>query len=428
MERKRQEVMVIAFVAVMMTVFAAMPITAMSEYASPEHKAPLNVTSLTAAEEDITSMTIVQELETQELETITFPAGTYVIPMDDKQNDIIRAFGFLAKVLHQNATIYRIIEPPDITIKTSSYPAGTTYSGGPVLVMPEDSAAIASAQSVFPSVTVDTLNESFTSNRVFRVEEPTDILIIYGRWAHTQDVLDDMGIPYTMVNRSDVEANPSMLLNYDLVVVDCPGWAGSPPAEVQDKIRELVYNKGGEIIFTDVALLDLVKIFPEYNIKVVLNVDGVWNCTTHNPPVGLTEGEFPSQYYGPANVMIYTEGGGYVFSAVGPGVRVILDCQNYSGDYRILAAYFNYGRGIVEGFAYHPQEQVKVGPPGPGTGDPNSYNVSCIFYGNKFVHAAKPKPTPTPTAVPAITPKGLIALIGLLSAIAVATISIRKKR
>lgn len=421
MERKKQKVMVIAFVAVMMTAFAAMPIIAMSEYASSEHKIPLNVTSPTAAEEVITSMKIVQELE-----TITFPAGTYVIPMDDKQNDIIRAFGFLTNVL-QNATIYRIIEPPDITIKTSSYPAGTTYSGGPVLVMPEDSAAIASAQAIFPSVTVDTLNESFTSNRVFRVEEPTDILIIYGRWAHTQDVLDDMGIPYTMVNRSDVEANPSMLLNYDLVVVDCPGWAGSPPTEVQDKIRELV-NRGGEVIFTDVALLDLAEIFPGYT-TVVLNVyGGVLNCTTHNPPVGLTEGEFPSQYYGPANVMIYTEGGGYVFSAVSPGVRVILDCQNYSGGYCILAAYFNYGRGIVEGFAYHPQEQVEVGPPGPGTGDPNSYNVSCIFYGNKFVHAAKPKPTPTPTAVPAITPNGLIALIGLLSAIAVATISIRKKR
>ena len=304
MERKKQEVMVIAFVAVMMTAFAAMPITAMSEYASSEHKAPLNVTSPTAAEEVITSMKIVQELE-----TITFPAGSYVIPMDDKQNDIIRAFGFLANVL-KNATIYRIIEPPDITIKTSSYPAGTTYSGGPVLVMPEDSAAIASAQAVFPSVTVDTLNESFTSNRVFRVEEPTDILIIYGRWAHTQDVLDDMGIPYTMVNRSDVEANPSMLLNYDLVVVDCPGWAGSPPTEVQDKIRELV-NRGGEVIFTDIALLDLAVIFPGYT-TVVPNVDGVWNCTTHNPPVGLTEGEFPSQYYGPSNAMIYTMGGGYI--------------------------------------------------------------------------------------------------------------------
>ena len=93
MERKKQEVIVIAFVAVMMTAFAAMPITAMSEYASSEHKAPLNVTTPTATdtatEKVITSMTIVQELE-----TITFPAGTYVIPMDDKQKDIIRAFGF----------------------------------------------------------------------------------------------------------------------------------------------------------------------------------------------------------------------------------------------------------------------------------------------------------------------------------------------
>lgn len=45
--------------------------------------------------------------------------------------------------------------------------------------------------------------------------------------------------------------------------------------------------------------------------------------------------------------------------------------------YTILAAYWPYGKGIVEGFAYHPQEQ---------TG--SSYTLASIFYGNKFVHSS----------------------------------------
>jgi len=51
---------------------------------------------------------------------------------------------------------------------------------------------------------------------------------------------------------------------------------------------------------------------------------------------------------------------------------------------RIFAAYFPYGKGIAEGFAYHPGEQ-DVGH----TGDANSEKLAAIYYGNKFVHVSE---------------------------------------
>lgn len=420
------------------------PMAAAKDVSSGHGVPPDTDTAIVSTEEAASEPFLIPAAIEQELETVTFPAGTYIIPMDDKQSDIIKAFGFLANTLQSGATIYRIIEPPDVSIKTNGYPAGTVYSGGPVLVMPEDASAVTGAQAAFPTVTVDTLAGSFTSDRVFRVEKATKILVIYGKWAHTEDVLDAMGIPYTMKTRSEVEANPDMLLDYDLVVDDCPGWlevggtVSAIPAEVQEKMRQLV-SGGGEIIFTDIAFEDLKVVFPGYT-TVVRNAEGVWDCTVHNPPLGLTEGEFPAQYYGPETVAFYTMDGGRVFSDVAPGVSVILDCQDYDGEYRILAAYFNYGDGIVEGFAYHPYEQTEA-----YTGDPNSYNTSCIFYGNKFVHAVpvptptptpsptpSPTPTPTPTppvaSVPAMTPIGIVALIGLLLVVAIAAMAVGSRR
>jgi len=442
-KRKGIEIAVVAILVIFVFAGAGIgiaPLAAVKDI-SLGHSVPPDTATVT---EEVTSGPfLIPSAIKQELETVTFPAGTYIIPMDGKQNDIIKAFGFLANTLQSGATIYRIIEPPDVSMRTSTYPAGTTYSGGPVLVTSSDAYAVTSAKAAFPSVTVDTLTESFTSDTVFRVEKATKILVIYGKWAHTEEVLDAMGIPYDRFYRSEVEANPDMLLDYDLVVDDCPGWlegtVSAIPAEVQEKMRQLV-SGGGEIIFTDIAFEDLEVTFPGYT-TVVRNAEGVWDCSVHNPPLGLAEGEFPSQYDGPETVAFYTMGGGRVFSAVASGVSVILDCQDYDGEYRILAAYFNYGDGIVEGFAYHPFEQTEA-----YTGDPNSYNTSCIFYGNKFVHAVSPGPTPTPTptpsptpsptptptppiaSVPAITPVGMVVLIGLLLVVAVAAMAIGSRR
>lgn len=335
------------------------------------------------------------------LDTATFPAGTYVIPMDEKQAALapgdVKVFGFIWALLNDGVDIYRIIQPPNVTLNTTTNPSGAVYSGGVIFVMEAYGANITAQQATFSTVIVDNLTEPFTSNNVFVVDEPTKILVIDGLWGFTYVTLDWMGIPYTKVSKATVEANATILLDYDLVVDDCWGWynqmGGSiiPPA-VANNMRTMVSN-GGELIFTDIALLDLVTVFPGY-VSVAGPSSGAWlgNVQIHNPPLTNFSPEYPSQY--PDNfsttVKLYHPYGGYVVSGVSrpSDVRIVMDTSNYGGNYRILACYFPYGDGVVEGFAYHPQEQT-VGY----TGDNNSYVVSALLYGNKFV-AAVPPPGP----------------------------------
>jgi hypothetical protein len=309
-----------------------------------------------------------------ELETHTFPAGSFVIPMDDKQNDILKAFGFTHALLRNSTPIYRIIEPPDIIIETALHPAMELFAGGPILVMPGDAATVGAVRLRFPTVSLDNTITEFTSDMVDRIIKPTRILVIYGLYGHTQDVLTDMGIPFTLTQTSEVEMNPGMLFDYDVIVDDCPGWYGFMPLVIVDIMRTIARD-GGEIIFTDIALLDMELVFPGH-VSVVTNVEGTWPCSMYRIP------EFPGQYYGPSTLDIYTMGFGRVMGNIlDPEVRVMVDSNDYAGEYRILAAYFFFGAtpdapgGIVEGFGYHPGDQP-----------PDARALASILYGNKFVH------------------------------------------
>ncbi len=301
----------------------------------------------------------------------TFPAGAFVIPTDEKQTDVVRALGLIHKVLREGGTIYRIIEPPDVALKTAAQPDGVLYRGGPVLVMASDAAAVTAARAAFPSVTVDTLVQQATSDRVFPVSQPTKILIVQGEYGRTEAVLDEMGIPYTLTQRSAVEAAPDMLSRYDLIVDDCPGWSGEAPSQVAASMRKLVEG-GGEIIFTDIALADLTQVFPGV-VSVVPNAGGTSDFEFHNV------GEFPSQWAGPQTLPIYTESGGYIVDRLLQSeVRNILDSQVYAGSLsRIGGFYFYHGKGIVEGLAFHPQEQAG-----------ESRRLTSFIYGNKLVHTS----------------------------------------
>jgi hypothetical protein len=309
-----------------------------------------------------------------DLQTITFPVDSFVIPMDDKQDDILKAFGFTHALLRNSTYIYRIIEPPDIIMETVLHPSGEFFSGGPILAMPSDAATVNAVRLQFPSVSIDTTVTQFVSNQVDKIIQPTRILVIYGVFGHTQDVLADMEIPFTLTNRMDVEFDPDMLFDYNLIVDDCPGWGGSVPPDIVDNMRTFARD-GGEIIFTDIALLDMVQIFPGY-INVEANVEGFWPCSMYRIP------EFPGQYYGPSTLDLYTMGGGRVMGdVIIDEVRVMVDSNDYFGQYRILAAYFFYGAtpdrpgGIVEGFGYHPGDQP-----------PDARVLASILFGNKFVH------------------------------------------
>lgn len=327
------------------------------------------------------------------LETAKFPAGTYVIPMDEKQTALapgdVTVFGFIWTILKDGADIYRIIEPTDVTLKTTNNSGGAIYSGGVILVM-EDYGSIITAQQVnFTTVVVDTLTEQFTSDKVLFVDEPTNILVIKGSYGRTDPTLDWMKIPYALKEKSDVVANASMLLDYDLVIDDCPGWNGLVPEPVVTNMTTMASN-GGEIIFTCIALADLAQVFPEY-VSFVNNMAWTGNVTIHNPPLTGFQAEYPSQYPAtfPSTVKIHVEYGGYIIDALNSSeVRVTMDTSDFGGTYRILACYFPYGNGTVEYFTYHPQEQTAG-----TTGDPNSYVTSALLYGNKFVTGV-PAPEP----------------------------------
>jgi hypothetical protein len=332
-----------------------------------------------AKDQGLATEDIVKELSDKAMsgdgfQTVTFPVGSFVVPMDNKQNDILQAFGFTHALLRNGATIFRIIQPPDTIIETMMYPALEIFAGGPILVMPSDAAIVNMVRLQFPTVSVDNIISQLTSDTVDVIFEPTDILVIYGTWGHTQDVLTDMGIPFTLVNATQVEADPDMLFDYDLFVDDCPGWGPFMTLPVYNNLREFA-RRGGELIFTDLALDDLSIVFPGY-VTVTTNAEGFWPCNMYRIP------EFPGQYYGPQVLDIYTKSGGRVMGQVlDPSVRVMVDSNDYFGQYAILAVYFYYGAqgnwsgGIVEGFGYHPGDQP-----------PDARILASILFGNKFVH------------------------------------------
>lgn len=333
----------------------------------------------------------------------TFPTGTIVVPMDDKQTDRVRVYGFIHEFLRNGLDVglARIIEPPDVTMRTSLTPGGAVYQGGPFLIdqkyLPNVNSLLATP--AFNKVLVTRLTAPFTSNQVFFVRQPTKILVIKGIWGRTDFTLNQMAINYTMVSPDQVLSNPSIIKQYSLIVVDCPGWFGNPTSYPVNKRAQVqaVYDvlraqaqAGNEIIYTDIALKDLDQTFPGYVQLLGPNVPGSWDSTVYNPPnsAGTFPAEFPSQYYNagpnPNSIKISTEGSGYVVESVQPAhasdVRILIDSNKFSlpSRHAILGFYFQFGSGIVEGLAFHPQQQLPVGSKG--------YYATLEIYGNKFVH------------------------------------------
>ncbi len=331
----------------------------------------------------------------------TFPVGTIVVPMDNKQADRVHVYGFIHEFLRliSGAELARVIEPPDVTLQTALTPSGDLYQGGPFLIDSKFASGITSmhAMALFSKVTYTTLTAPFTSNKIFFVRQPTRILVIRGVFGRTDLTLSRMGINYTIVDPDTVGANPSIINQYTLIVVDCPGWYGTPATttrysvtSIYDIIRTHV-QAGNEVIFTDIALKDMDQTFPGY-INLAPGGAGSWQATVYNPPKGANfPAEFPSQYYNPQpnpnSVTIFTEGGGWVVSRITPqhasDVRIIMDSNKFGVPFRyaILGFYFQFGNGIVEGIAFHPYEQLY-----PNYADQNGYYATYEMYGNKFIH------------------------------------------
>jgi hypothetical protein len=333
----------------------------------------------------------------------TFPAGTIVVPMDDKQADRVHVYGLIHEFLRSTPDVQlaRIIEPPDVSLNTALTPSGAVYQGGPFLIEAKFLTSISNLLSLSPftGVTITQLTASFTSNKIFFVRQPTKILVIRGVFGRTDLTLERMGINYTIVDPDDVLNSPSIINQYSLIVLDCPGWYGNPSSYAPDRGAKIqtVYNTisshvhaGNEVIYTDIALLDMNSTFPGY-IDLASGGSGSWASTVYNPPKGGFQPEFPSQYYNggtnPNSIQLFTEGGGWVVSSIEAAhtsdVRILIDSSQFGVPYRyaILGFYFQFGNGIVEGLAFHPYEQLY-----PNYADQNGYYATYEIYGNKFVH------------------------------------------
>jgi hypothetical protein len=344
---------------------------------------------------------------------MVFPAGTFVVPMDETQAERILVFGYVHALLRSPnpIQIFRVIEPPNVTLSTNMTASPKTFTGGPFLVLPSDASKIAAMKNKpeFKKVTVGTLTSQHTLNNIFRVTDPTKILVVKGEpaWGRTDITLDAMRIPYNLTTHAALTANPNMIFSYSLIVVDCAGWNGLIPSQIADNIRAHV-NAGNEVIFTDRALKDMDTTFPGYvNVSGAQPTDKVSDSYAYNPPRKYDPAkygssadrfvpEYPSQYYNPAprpnEIKVFTESQGYVVSSVPAArvndVRILTDTKKFgpaSNQYAILAFYFEYGDGVVEGLAFHPQQQVKS-----TVGDKGYYAV-YQWYGNKFVHGPPPK-------------------------------------
>jgi hypothetical protein len=354
----------------------------------------------------------------------TFPSGTIVVPMDGKQNDRIHVYGLIHEFLKStpNAQLARVIEPPDVTLQTQLTPSGDVYQGGPFLIDSSFATSVSTllGNATFSKVTVTSLTASFTSTKIFFVRQPTRILVIGdGYWGKTFLTLLRMGISFDQVTTDQILANPSLINQYTLIVLDSPGWYGNPSAYVPARRAQIqaVYNTiqarvqaGNEVMFTDAALLDLNSTFPGYIQLGQAGEASTPTVTVYNPARGGFVPEFPSQYYNsgptPNKAKILTEEGAgqWVPTAVpaahASDVRVIMDTTNYGYPaphipYAVLAFYFPYGNGIVEGLAFQPYQQLY-----PNYADQNGYYATYEIYGNKFVEGPQSDffITATPTA------------------------------
>src|SRR3972149_5916308 len=142
----------------------------------------------------------------------TFPTGTIVVPMDDKQTDRVRVYGFIHEFLRSGSDVglARIIEPTDVTMRTSLTPGGAVYQGGPFLIDQKYLTNVNNllATPAFSKVLVIRLTAPFTSNQIFFVRQPTTILVIKGIWGRTDFTLNQMAINYTMVTPEEVLSQP----------------------------------------------------------------------------------------------------------------------------------------------------------------------------------------------------------------------------
>jgi len=305
--------------------------------------------------------------------------------MDDKQADRIAVYGMVHELLVAGVPVLRVITPPAAFYKTVAHEDGVEFEGGPFVVWGGYRQAFQTAAANHASVSFDEMKNTVIQRNVLIIVRPTEILLIKGwndftgselNFGKTEVALEAMGIPYDRMDRRAIESSPNRILNYDLVVLDCPAWYPTTiPSAVLEHLRVFLEG-GGTIVLTDRGLVHASQIIPG---RVGLDSTKSW---TGGATIRDRKGAL-SQSFGPENVLVHTPDiTGRIMTSAVPGSQILLDTFEYpvgprgEPGYRILAASFEAGNGTVIGFAYHPAEQPA-----------DSFNYTSALYGNVFVHS-----------------------------------------
>lgn len=327
------------------------------------------------------------------LETKVFAVNTIVIPMDEKQGDRLSVFGFMQWLNRQSKTYFRLIQGPldNVVLVTGACPTdGCAYKGGPLFI---EGVLPSPIPTEFSGVTVDVLKKTFASTSFARSSKAPKIVLVSNPpvdMGHTYQVLNAMKLKYDSKSIADIEANPNILANYDLIIDDCPGWSANyvttMPTAVQEAIKGFV-NAGGEAIFTDIALIDLYALFGEY---AGIAWNGLVSPDLYNFTVN-PYAETPGQYAGPPSLDLHIPPLGIIGVSLQPDppkwteVRPLLDSIAFTpidwmpaphlAGYAMPAFYFPYGKGVVEGFGFHIPDQVG-----------ETATITAQLLGNKVTH------------------------------------------
>ncbi len=170
-----------------------------------------------------------------------FPVNTTIIPLDNNQANILKAYGFAYNLLKQDIPVGWIMD--NITLNTTEL-GNYNYRGSTFVVDYPDNTWLDSQAAIW-NVTLNHLNQTLNGDYVTWLAFAPRIAVQEGGkyWVVTE-TLNASGIPYSWVNGQDIINGA--LSNYDVLLVGHYDFEfNSPnPVEETDAIRKFIENGG----------------------------------------------------------------------------------------------------------------------------------------------------------------------------------------
>lgn len=171
---------------------------------------------------------------------------------------------------------------------------------------------------------------------------PSDILVVRGQYDHIEKLLDTLHVPYTMINREEIEKQNGGRVMF----VNCMDYSyGAPVKAVQNFVEG-----GGRLVTTDWAVGLLSKAFPGKLNKTADTIDDVVEVKAENDIAR----RFMGMNYAQCHPKWWLESGSHIYKA-GEGVTTLFSSEEMKDKYgqSPVAIAFPYGAGEVFHFISH---------------------------------------------------------------------------